>query len=413
MNRIKVVFSTGIGPLYFMKGIIILTKLVDIKVIQSWIPKNTDGLFVKILSKLVGHKHLAAGLKKRTPKEIEGRNYSCAFPDFFLWGLNVVSNKIGFPSHNKIAGWAWNLYGKESRKYITEGDIFHVRSGAGQGGAIEKAQKVGMKVIVDHSIAHPAYMDIHLKPEYIKNNAYFNIGMDSPLFQFTIKDAEMADIVLVNSDFVKHTFIECGYPAEKIRVIVQGVRDDFYALKSNYKIKQPVKLLFTGGFGFRKGGEYLLQALQMLQSENFDFEMHIVGSFHEAKDLIEEYPIKNIFYHGFIPQDSLKEYLGSCDIYVFPSLSEGCASSGMEALMAGLPVIATYESGFPITHNQEGIIIPSENAFELAEAIKNLTTNNLLREKLGKNAAKLIKENYSWEKYANSLTELYTEMLKK
>ena len=413
MKQIKVILSTGIGPLHLVKSAEYLVKLVDIRVIQSWIPKNTDGLFVKILSKLVGHKHLATGLKKRTPKILEGRNFSCAFPDFFLWGLNVISNKVGFPDKSKIAGWAWKLYGFQSKKYINNADIFHVRSGAGQGGAIIKAKKSGIKVIVDHSIAHPAYMDKHLTDEYKKNNCVFTLGMQSPLFQFTVKDANMADILLVNSEFVKSTFVENGYPPEKIRVVVQGVRDDFYKLKTDYTITNKVKLLFTGGFGFRKGGEYLLRALQMLETENFPFEMHVVGAYNEAKELIDKFPVSNITFHGFVPQDELKSFLSNCDIYVFPSLCEGCASSGMEALMAGMPVIATSESGFPILDKQEGVLIPSKNDLAIVNAIKQLVNDNILREYIGLNAAENIKTNYSWDKYAMSLVDIYNVMLKK
>jgi glycosyltransferase involved in cell wall biosynthesis len=409
--KIKVILSTGIGPLHLIKSAIFLLKLVDIKLIQSWIPKNTNSLFVQFLSKVVGHKHLSTGLKKRSPIELEGRNYSCATPDFLLWGLKIVSKKTGFPKDTSVAGWAWNLYGKESRKYIKDAHVFHVRSGAGQGGAIKKAKKEGMKVVVDHSIAHPKYMDKHLAVEYKKNNAIFNLGMDAPLFQNTHTDAIMADVVLVNSFFVKQTFIEEGFSEDKIKVAYLGVREDFIGLKKNYVAKGKIKLLFTGGFGFRKGAEYLLQALQFLEKEGVDFEMKVVGTYAQAKPLIDKYPLNSIEYVGFIPQDELKSYLSESDIYVFPSLCEGCASSGMEAMAAGLPVIATAESGFPIEHGIDGLIIPSKNKQAIVEAILQLIASSSLRAQLGKKASSKIADSYGWDDYANKVYKIYKNML--
>lgn len=411
MKKTRVILSMGIGPLHFMKSVVFLSQLVDIKVIQSWIPKNTDGWFVKVLSILIGHKHLSTGLKKRTPKELDGRNFSCSFPDFFLWGLNLVSRTINFPNQKKIAGWGWYIYGKQSRKFINNADIFHVRSGAGQGGAILKAKQAGMKVIVDHSIAHPAYMDKYLAKEYNRNHEKFNLGMSSPLFQYTIKDAEMADCLLVNSNFVKNTFVEFGYSEKKIRIAYLGVRNDFIGLKTSYNYVGKVQLLFTGGFGFRKGGEYLLQALQILEKEKFPFEMKIVGDYTEAKSLLRKYPVKSIQLVGFVPQDDLKDFLKLADIYVFPSLCEGCASSGMEALAAGLPIIATEESGFPIVHDKDGIIIPSKNTQSIADAIKLLANDEEKRTSLGKNAVHKIQQNYTWEQYAVQLQGIYKELL--
>ncbi|HET7734316.1 MAG TPA: glycosyltransferase family 4 protein, partial [Paludibacter sp.] len=237
------------------------------------------------------------------------------------------------------------------------------------------------------------------------------LGMSSPLFQYTIKDAEMADCLLVNSHFVKNTFIEFGYPEKKIKIAYLGVRNDFIGLKTKYCYSGKVQLLFTGSFGFRKGGEYLLQALQILEKENFQFEMKIVGDFSEAKSLLLRYPVSSIQLVGFVPQDELKDFLQNADIYVFPSLSEGCASSGMEALAAGLPVIATEESGFPIEHDKDGIIIQSKNAQCIANAIKLLAMNEPKRSSIGRNATLKIQQYYTWEQYAVKINKIYHELL--
>ena len=407
----KVIVSTGIGPLHLMKSAVSLSKIVDVRVIQSWIPNNVNSKFVLFLSKLIGHKFLAIGLSKRIPPELEGKNHSCPTPDFLLWGLKIFSKKTHFPNDKVLTGWAWKLFGLQSKKFIKDAHIFHVRSGAGQGGAILKAKQEGMKVIVDHSIAHPAYMEINLRDEFRKNKTPFGLGLDSPLFQYTISDSDLADCILVNSLFVKKTFIEQGYLEEKIRVVYLGVRDDFMGLKIDYSVTDKIKLLFTGGFGFRKGGEYLLKALQMLEAEGFQFEMNIIGSFAEASQLIKNMPIRSVNFLGFVPQVELKKFFIEADIYVFPSLCEGCASSGMEAMAAGMPVIATEESGLPIINNEDGIIIPSKDYLSIYSSIKALSCEKEKREYIGRNAALKIKSNYTWDNYAINVNEIYDEIL--
>ena len=117
-----------------------------------------------------------------------------------------------------------------------------------------------------------------------------------------------------------------------------GVREDFVELKKDYSSERRLELLFTGGFGYRKGAQYLIPALETLEKQGTDFRLTVVGDAGEAAGLIESSSLGNrLKCVGFVPQDQLKGFLENSDLYVFPSLAEGCASSGMEAMAAGLP----------------------------------------------------------------------------
>jgi glycosyltransferase involved in cell wall biosynthesis len=76
-----------------------------------------------------------------------------------------------------------------------------------------------------------------------------------------------------------------------------------------------------------------------------------------------------------VPQDSLKDYLAKADVYVFPSLAEGGASSGVETMAADLPVIPTWESGLAITHGESGWIVPEKSVEKLVNAIHALAAD--------------------------------------
>lgn len=396
----KIILST-FGPLHLIKGSIYISEYVDLSIIQGWLPGKKSGWLVDILSRIM-HRNLKKSFQKRINHHAKD-NIGIAIPEFYLW-LGKLFPKLGLTNIK-----AAEMYGRASRKYLHDADIFHVRAGNGQGGAIETAKKNGMKVIVDQSIAHNAFIEKQLKQDYEKYGLDF--GFSSTFWKGVLNDCNKADLLLVNSDFVKQTFIDEGYDAGKIEVVYLGVRDDFYKLKTDYSIKGTTKILFTGGFGFRKGGLYLLQALQQLESENFDYEMYIVGSYQDEREILQNYDTSKIRYIGFIPQDELKHYLSQSDIYIFPSLAEGCASSGMEALCAGIPVIATQESGLPIQHLETGYIIPSKSSKAIVQAIKDVATDRILRERIGTRAADMIREKYTWEKYAELVVNSYKKVL--
>lgn len=398
---IRVILST-FGPLHLIKGAEYLSRLVDIRLIQGWVPAWWNSWLLIIGDRILGYK-LSKTIKKRTPQFLKGRNIGIGIPEFYAWIARMyLRDRL---SNVKAA----IMYGRLSRKYIGNADVFHVRSGSGLGGAIEKAKNEGMKVVVDHSIAHPAFMNKNLKGEFERNGEHFDSGEDNPFWQYVLSDCKKADVLLVNSNFVKETFIQQGFDAGKIVVIYLGVREDFWGLKKNYVLSKKIKLLFTGSFGFRKGGEYLLKALQLLEERELECELTIVGGYSGGKTLLEKYPSKNIRLTGVIPQDEMKAYLQHADLYVFPSLCEGCAQSGMEALAAGLPVIATYESGLPIEDGVNGFIVKSKDEKAIVDAILRLVANDELRESIGRKAMERMK-NYTWDKYASNVVDLYLNL---
>ena len=427
----KIVLSIGYGRLHLMNSAqFIAAAGSKIRMICGWVPRNPNGWIVRLCSKLIG-RDLSAGMKKRLINIPGIEICSMSLVDFFDQGLRFLDNKIFRGKHKKdISAFTWRVFGWASRRGLKGAEIFHVRSGAGQGGAIREAKALGMKIVCDHSIAHPAFMDRHLRGEYEKNGAMFDLGMDSPFWRQVVKDCEESDVVMVNSFFVRDTFVENGFDPDRIKVVYLGQREDFFGLwKAKFEPQkkqcgnEPLKLLFTGGFGFRKGGEYVLETLKLLKQRGVAFVMDVVGDYSSAHQLIARYETDfdisyasgvkpqtsnfKLTFHGPMPQDELKSFLANGDVYVFPSLAEGCAQSGMEALAAGMCVIGTYESGFPITDGENGYVVPSKDAKVIADRIEWLDKNRNEIDRVGANAAKLIRENYTWEKYAENVKKLY------
>ena len=413
----KVTMTLGYGRLHLVQSAQRLANLgVKIRLVIGWIPRNAQGGLVRLASRLCG-RDLSAGLEKRRiaySPNIEIRQMP------FLEAVDALVRRILQRLHMPTVGWsvlAWRMWGFFSRRFIAaDARIFHVRSGAGQGGAIAKAKRLGLKVLVDHSIAHPLYMEKHLRAEYEKNGVPFDLGISSPFWRLVARDCAEADMVLVNSWFVRDTFLEAGFSSDRIRVVYQGTREDFFSIRAQtpyYDGKRPLRILFTGGFGFRKGGQYILAALAELKKRGVACTMDVVGSYRGSEGLQEKYGARNlpITFHGPVPQDALKAYLSTADIYLFPSLAEGCASSGLEALAAGLCVVATHESGLPVTDGQTGYLVPARDSAAIADRIVFLAAHPEDIRRTGQAAARLIASGYTWAQYVENVEGVYKELL--
>lgn len=412
----KIALSAGLGRLHFFTTAQALCRSgVNVCLICGWIPRKVNSIFIWVLSRIVGY-DLRSGFEKRQIKTDGLDVCPCALSDFFDKILILVFRRI-LLRFGIDPIWGWKLFGLQSRKHIKGCDIFHVRSGAGHGGAMTLARSLGIPIVVDHSIAHPAFMDANLKNEYERMSVPFDLGMDSKFWKMVIEDCQSADILLVNSHFVRDTFIDQGYPSDKIRVVYLGVPESFLNINSfekDYSRRRNWQLLFTGAFGFRKGGEYILEAMKILRrNSQFNVELKCVGSTSQGESLIAKYKNDNlpVVFTGPKPQEMLRKYMKEADIYVFPSLAEGCAKSGMEAMAAGMCVVSTHESGLPIVDGENGYLVQSKNAIALAERIEWLMQhpNNITR--VGKAAAQFIRYNYSDDDYTRNLRKIYSELL--
>jgi len=263
--------------------------------------------------------------------------------------------------------------------------------------------------VVDHSIAHPLELCEQLKKAYGSSKVIVDPSFG--LWKYVLHDCLEADIVLVNSEYVRSTFINYGFQESKLSVVNLGVREDFLGLKTSYAIDKEFVILYTGALSKRKGIDLICSAAEMLITTGINFRIIMVG---KGEDLsLSDLLLKSgvITLEGHVSQDNLKDYFTKSDIYVFPSYCEGSAQSLKEAMGAGLPVIATNESGAPIIHGENGLLIKSHSSQDLYNAILLLYSNQELRKKLGSSAVLEIRRNHNWEKYSNDLMKVYEKGL--
>jgi glycosyltransferase involved in cell wall biosynthesis len=106
------------------------------------------------------------------------------------------------------------------------------------------------------------------------------------------------------------------------------------------------------------------------------------------------------------PHHAITEWLSSLDVFVLPSVTEGCPNILMEALAAGVPCVATSVGAMPelIDDGISGLLVPPGNASALAQAVERILSDDALAKRLGEfgrqkmKAFSLLQERNDWEK---------------
>lgn len=165
-------------------------------------------------------------------------------------------------------------------------------------------------------------------------------------------------------------------------------------LKKDLKIPANTLILTSIGFDVNvKGFDILAKAVKLVKEENTlpPFKIIIIG-LNESENLkfqtfLKEQEVTNDFISAGIRND-VDDFLAFTDIYLQPSRTEAISLSIMEALMYGIPIIASKVGGVPeVCVNQyNGLLVEKENPTQLAQAIKELLITKELRENLGKNS---------------------------
>jgi glycosyltransferase involved in cell wall biosynthesis len=276
-----------------------------------------------------------------------------------------------------------------------------------------------MVALCDHSIAHPGLLDALVQGQGRLPDCGERTKPNNRFWHEVLEDIERADAVLVNSEFVKETFLHQGWDGAKIYVIYLGADDAFLdSIPARCDVGRVVgggiRAVFAGSFERRKGAAELTAAMRMLDDAGVDFRLGVAGgvapdSIGLLKQLQHD---PRIHYHGLLSREALADLLSSADIFVFPSRAEGSARVVFEALACGCYVITTPNSGSIVEDGVHGRLVPPGDAAALAEAIAHAIS--LGREVLGEVGARnasIVREQYSQSQYGDKLAQLYAHLL--
>lgn len=144
-------------------------------------------------------------------------------------------------------------------------------------------------------------------------------------------------------------------------------------------------IVFVGWFVKRKGSMRVSKALDSIPEKNV--YSIFIGSGPEE-------PIcDNILFKGKVAHSELPVYLNAADIFVLPTLQEGCCNAIVEAMACGLPVISSnLPFNWDILNKENSIMIDPQNEEEIKNAIIKLRDNIKLRDEMSNAALNSVKQ---------------------
>ncbi|MDP2923095.1 MAG: glycosyltransferase [Candidatus Omnitrophota bacterium] len=232
------------------------------------------------------------------------------------------------------------------------------------------------------------------------------------------------DKIIAVSNKVKEFYVGKGIPEEKIEVIYNGVESKSLAgyeslagsIREEFGIKKDeIVLAIIGRLVPQKGHRYLFEAVSALDGQ-YKVKVIVVGDGPLLRSLRSQVARlklqEKVIFTGL--RKDVKEILGITDILVMPSLREGLPMVALEAMAAGVPIIAAKVGGIPeiITDCQNGLLVDSENSKEISQAIRRLVQDRALLQKLGKNARHTFENGFTNEIMLEKTEQLYQRLYK-
>ena len=104
--------------------------------------------------------------------------------------------------------------------------------------------------------------------------------------------------------------------------------------------------------------------------------------------------------------------MGACDLFAFPSHTEGMPNALVEAMSCGVPCVATRVGGIPelITDGRDGLLIDVQRADQLTEAMRRFLSDAELRGSLGIAARQTVLDRFDADRNVKRLTKLFREL---
>jgi glycosyltransferase involved in cell wall biosynthesis len=246
-------------------------------------------------------------------------------------------------------------------------------------------------------------------------------GFPTAYYERNRREWELADVIVVNSEWTREAIVAEGADARKIEVLplayeagreTTGQQDHgITGLQDNKTIGQsvvssprnnPLRVLFLGQVNVRKGIHYLIEAAKLLSNEPVHF--HVVGSIGILPGAVSSAP-RNMSFYGPVSREQAARWYGRADVFVLPTLSDGFAITQLEALAHGLPAIATPNCGRVVEHSKTGFVVLPRDFQALSDTIIRFMRNPKLAAEMSPCCREAAKA-FSIDAYGQRLVEI-------
>lgn len=290
-------------------------------------------------------------------------------------------------------------------------------------------------ILHSHSVLPEGLTGTLLKLEFNIPHLCTIHGSDINIYPYRDKVSYwLTKYVLKNCDYI--VAVSCKLK-EKAQLIVEGLSNILviYNGADNKKFRPIPKelsmqklginernkvIMFIGNLIPIKGVDNLIKAFYNLieESKRDGISLYLIGDGSEKEKLsklIKELKLeKKVLLLGGKSHDEIPLWLNIANIFVLTSFSEGFPTVIPEAMMCGIPVIASNVGGIPeiITNNKSGLLIKPGDTRQIKESIKRLLDNDSITQKILA-TAKIQSSKYTWDNNALKNIMIYNNLMYK
>jgi glycosyltransferase involved in cell wall biosynthesis len=123
--------------------------------------------------------------------------------------------------------------------------------------------------------------------------------------------------------------------------------------------------------------------------------------------------LQRVVFHGYLSHPEVLGLFARSDAFVLPTLSESCSMAMIEAMAAGLPIVATTVGGNPalVRHEENGLLVPPGTVLALANAMRALIADPGQRRRMGERNVELANNQLTAIANARHYVTLYRRAL--
>jgi colanic acid/amylovoran biosynthesis glycosyltransferase len=223
------------------------------------------------------------------------------------------------------------------------------------------------------------------------------------------------------SEFIRDKLLESGYPQEKIWVHYIGIDTKFFRAERSLP-RRPV-VLFVARLEEKKGCEYAIRAMELVQQTNPEWELAVIGDGTLRADLhrLARERLHSVRFLGMQPQSVVREWMNQASLFCVPSIvakdgdAEGFGLVFAEAQAMGLPVVSFAAGGVPeaVAHSETGFLAPERDWEALAKYIKLLIDRPDLWLRMSEAGRRRIERHFDLRSQTRKLESVYFAELEK
>lgn len=240
-----------------------------------------------------------------------------------------------------------------------------------------------------------------------------------PLFEVLDKVAvsyidEIVVLSRVATGYVRKVY------SRSARVVRTGIDTELFHnasgedVKRKHGLESDFVLLFVGSSIYARRSD-LIKALYHLSKDHDNVKLILDGGKQDALiRLSKKLGVRDkvLFLYSNSDKELVKVY-AACDVFVYPTSFSPWGLVVTEAMAAAKPVVVSKQAGTSeiIQSGVNGIVVDHTTPEEIAKQVEMLMNNPKLRKKLGENAYEYVKNNLSWEKYAENMESIFQQAI--